>query len=117
MSGLKADVVGLAGDVRSLGGILGRIEQGVLRSQERSDERIEANKPNPTAIVSVLITIISLMVGGAWMISGQLASQHERSEWVKEQLSNQDDHIERVEGRQRTGGPAREGPSEAPQTP
>lgn len=66
-------------DVKSLGNILNRIETGVARAQEKSDERSERNKPNLTAIVSVLITIISILVGGSWLISGSLSRLDERT--------------------------------------
>jgi len=62
------------GDLKSLGNILNRIETGVLRAQEKAEERSERNKPNLTAIVSVLITIISILVGGAWLIGGSLST-------------------------------------------
>lgn len=75
ITGIKTQVSAVTADVKAFGGILSRIETGVLRSQERSEERQDANKPNLTAIVSVLITIISILVGGAWLISGQLARQ------------------------------------------
>jgi cell division protein FtsB len=78
VSTLTNDVAGLKADVKGLGGILGRIEQGVLRAQEKSDEKEDRNKPNLIAVVSVLITIISIIVGGAWMIGGALARSDER---------------------------------------
>lgn len=79
MGGLKADLGNLTGDVRALGGILGRIEQGVSRAQEKSEEREHANKPNLIAVVSVLISIISILIGGAWLVGGSLARLDERS--------------------------------------
>ena len=75
MGGLKADVNTLKSDVKAFGSILERIEQGVVRAQDRSDDRETQGKPSLVAMVSVLITIISIIVGGSWVISGQLARQ------------------------------------------
>lgn len=61
-------------DIKALGGILIRIEGGVTRAQEKAEERSERSKPNLTAIVSVLITIISILVGGAWLIGSSLSN-------------------------------------------
>ena len=66
-------------DIKALGGILVRIESGVQRAQEKSEERSERNRPNLTAIVSVLITIISILVGGAWLIGSSLATLNVRT--------------------------------------
>lgn len=93
MGALTTEVTGLKADVKGLGGILGRIEQGVLRAQERADEREVAGKPNLVAIVSVLITIISIIVGGAWLISGQLARMDERGHWIEKQLDRNEQRL------------------------
>lgn len=79
MGELKSDVGRLSGDVRALGGILGRIEAGVERAQEKNEQKEQAGRPSIVALVSVLVTIISIIVGGAWMISGNLAKQEERA--------------------------------------
>jgi hypothetical protein len=75
MSGIKSDVSGLKSDVKAFGGILSRIEQGVARNQERSEEKESQGRPSLVAMISVLITLISIIVGGAWVISGSLARQ------------------------------------------
>lgn len=80
VAALTSDVTGLKIDVKGLGGILSRIEAGVNRAQERSEERETANKPSVVAIVSILITIITVMVGGAWVIGGSIARNQERGE-------------------------------------
>jgi hypothetical protein len=80
VASLTSDVTGLKIDVKGLGGILGRIEAGVNRAQEQSEQRATANKPNVVAIVSILITIITVLVGGAWVIGGSIARGQERSE-------------------------------------
>lgn len=93
MGALTGEVTSLKADVKGLGGILGRIEQGVLRAQEKSEEREVAGKPNLVAIVSVLITIISIIVGGAWLISGQLARMDERGHWIEKQLDRNEQRL------------------------
>lgn len=66
-------------DVRGLGSILQRIETGVAEAQQRFDNREQASRLNPIAMGSVLLTIISILVGGSWLISGELARHDERS--------------------------------------
>lgn len=79
VGGLTRDLGVVRADVRGLGSILTRIEEGIGRSQERADKERDMARPNLIAVVSVLITIISIIVGGAWLISGQLARLDERS--------------------------------------
>lgn len=79
ISGLTVEMTGLKSDVRGLGSILGRIEESVNQSQTRYDSDKQSNRLNPVAMASVFITIISILVGGAWLIGGQLARQDERS--------------------------------------
>jgi hypothetical protein len=93
MSALAGEVTIVKADVKGLGAILGRIEQGVLRAQEKSEERDLAGKPNLVAVVSVLITIISIIVGGAWLISGQLSRQDERSVGLQRQIDRNDQRL------------------------
>ncbi len=90
---VESEVAGLKADVRSLGEVLGRIESGVLRAQEQAEHREQLSKPNVTAMISILITMISIIVGGAWIIGGSLSRQDERSEWVKAQLERQESRI------------------------
>lgn len=109
MGGIKADVVSLTGDVRALGGILSRIESGVQRAQEQSDHREQLRQPNVVALISVLVTVISIIVGGAWIISGSLAAQHERSEWMNRRFELQHERVlelERWRNRGRADAPA-----------
>lgn len=93
MSGLKSDMAGVKADVRGLGSILTRIEQGIAASQQQWQDDKQASRLNPIAMGSVLLTIISILVGGAWLISGAIARQDERS--IHQQRS-----IELVERRQ-----------------
>lgn len=81
MGGLKDNVGRLTADVKGLGAILGRIEQGVARAQEQQDQRDERRQPNLVAVMTMLVTVISMMVGGSWMISGQLARLDESDRW------------------------------------
>lgn len=73
IGGLKSELTGLKGDVRGLGSILQRIEEGVSQAQQRFETDKRDNRINPVAMASVLITIISILVGGAWLIGGQLS--------------------------------------------
>lgn len=80
MGVITQDVGSLKSDVRGLGSILERIERGVLHAQEKSEDREVAGRPNLVAVVSVLITIVSILVGGAWLIGGQLATLQARTQ-------------------------------------
>jgi hypothetical protein len=79
VGGLKSDMAGLKSDMRGFGGILNRIEQGIAQAHQRFDDDKQASRLNPIAMASVLVTIISIIVGGAWLISGQLSRLDERS--------------------------------------
>jgi outer membrane murein-binding lipoprotein Lpp len=78
MGGLKNEVTEVRSDVRALGGILSRIEQSVTESQRQASSRELASRPNLVAVVSVLITLIVTLIGGSFMIGGQLARADER---------------------------------------
>jgi hypothetical protein len=83
MGGLKDNLGRVQADVKGLGAILSRIEQGVVRAQEQQDQREAQSKHSPIAIATVLITIMSMLVGGAWLISGSMAKMDERSVWMQ----------------------------------
>lgn len=102
---VESEVAGLKADVRGLGEVLGRIESGVLRAQEQAEHREQLSKPNITALISILITMISIIVGGAWIIGGSLSRQDERSEWVKGQLERQESRIWEERNRVRLPSP------------
>jgi hypothetical protein len=78
IGGIKENVSRVTSDVRGLGNILSRIEQGVENAQKRFDDDRQASRLNPVAMGSVLLTIISILVGGAWLIAGGLATTHTR---------------------------------------
>lgn len=79
IGGIKAQMTGLQSDMRGLASILHRIEEGVASAQQRHENDKLASRMNPIAFGSVLLTIISILVGGAWLISGELARHDERS--------------------------------------
>jgi hypothetical protein len=64
---------GLKVGMRGLGDVLQRIEASVSTAQQQWQDDKHASRINPIALASVLISIISILVGGAWLISGQLA--------------------------------------------
>jgi hypothetical protein len=91
MAGLTKEMGDVRADVRGLGSILGRIEQGVAEAQQRFDNDKLAARINPIAMATVLLSIISILVGGAWLISGELARHDERSAH-QQRLLNQIEH-------------------------
>jgi hypothetical protein len=106
MTGLRTDMGRVQADVKGLGAILGRIEEGVLRAQDQQDQREMRSKQSPVAIATVLITVMSMMVGGAWLVSGNIARMDERSIWVQRQ---QDRLEQRVWAAVRGGSGAEQG--------
>lgn len=81
VSSIKQDVAKLEkgftnvqADVRNLGNILSRIEQGVVAQGQRFDNDKQATRVSPVAVVTIIITVLSMMVGGSWLISGSLAT-------------------------------------------
>jgi hypothetical protein len=93
MSGMRTDMSQVQADVKGLGAILSRIEQGVLRAQEQQDQREALAKHSPVAIATVLVTIMSLLVGGAWMIGSNVARVDERSQWMERQQELTEQHV------------------------
>ena len=57
MGGIRTEMVAVKSDVKGLGAILGRIEEGILRAQDQQDQKERLSKPNLVAIVSVIITV------------------------------------------------------------
>jgi hypothetical protein len=92
MGGLKTEMGRVQADVRGLSGILSRIEQGVARAQEQQDDRDIRSRHSPVALATILVTIMSLLVGGAWMIGSTTASTSVR-------LSDEDQQIVRLMAR------------------
>ena len=86
LGGIKTNMTKLETSMRGLGDILQRIEQNVAQAQDRHDHEKMASRLNPIAFASILITIITILVGGAWTISGQLAREDERSQVQMHQI-------------------------------
>lgn len=93
MGGLRTDMGRVQADVKGLSGILSRIEQGVLRAQEQQDAKEERSRHSPVAIATVLVTVMSMMVGGAWVIGGNVARMDERSMWLEHQQQLTDQRV------------------------
>lgn len=83
---IRGELNSLNSQMSSFGSILQRIEQGITNDRQ-------ASRINPIALATVLITIISVLVGGSWLISGELARGDERSAYQMKM-------IDRVEQRQ-----------------
>lgn len=102
IGGLKNEMTGLKAGMRGLGDILERIEKNVGDAQQQWHDDKQAARINPIALATVLISIISILVGGAWLVSGSLARQDERS--IQQQRE-----LDRMEWRQwqlhKAGGP------------
>lgn len=93
IGGLKSEMVGLKAGMRGLGDVLQRIEASVSSAQQQWQDDKQASRINPIALATVLISIISILVGGAWLVSGSLARQDERS-------IHQQKVLDRIESRQ-----------------
>jgi hypothetical protein len=80
MTTVRTEMAGLKAQMRGFGDVLNRIEQGVASAQQRFDDDKQAARINPIALATVLISIISILVGGAWLVSGGLATSATRLE-------------------------------------
>jgi hypothetical protein len=90
---VRTEMAGLKVQMRGFGDVLNRIEQGVASQAQQFHDDKQASRINPVALATVLVSVISILVGGAWLISGSLARQDERSVY-------QQHIIERMEQRQ-----------------
>lgn len=79
VGGLKLGFGRLEADVRNFGTILGRIEDGIVRAQTADAEKEQRSKPPVVAVVSLLITIILALIGGAYMSGANYARLDERT--------------------------------------
>lgn len=93
VGGIKNEVVGLKAQLRGFGDVLVRIEDGVKNYQQQWQDDKQAARINPIALTTILISIISILVGGAWLVSGNLARLDERS-------ATQQRWVERLDQRQ-----------------
>jgi hypothetical protein len=109
VAGIRGDVNRIQADVKSLGSILERIEVGVLRSQEQQEEREQRSKQSPVAIATVIITVMSMLVGGAWISGSNIARLDERSLWLERNQERVEQHL--WDARQDRGGPHGEAPA------
>jgi hypothetical protein len=91
--GLKTDIAGVKSDVKGLSAILSRIEVGISQARSEQTEREALHRVNPVAVVTVIITLMSMMVGGSWMISGKIERMDERSVWVQKQVDRNEQRI------------------------
>lgn len=93
MGGLKSEMSGLKAGMRGLGDVLERIESSVASAQQQWQDDKQASRINPIALASVLISIISILIGGAWLVSGAISRGDERS-------IQQQKYLDRMEQRQ-----------------
>lgn len=73
IDGLKANMIRFEVQMRGFGDILSRIEIGIKESQERAHNDIQSKRINPIALATVLVSMLSFMIGGSWLVSGQLS--------------------------------------------
>lgn len=90
---IRGEITGLKSKVESFGAILTRIESGIAQASQQAADDKKASKINPVALATVLVTIITGMMAGSWLISAELSRHDERSMWQQKQ-------IDRIEQRQ-----------------
>ena len=76
---IRSELGALSNQMSSFSSILQRIEQTITNDRQ-------ASRINPLAMVTMLISVISILVGGAWLISGELARGDERSVYQQRML-------------------------------
>lgn len=69
IDGLKSNMIRLEVQMKGFGDILSRIEVGIRDAQND----LHSKRINPIALATVLISMLTFMIGGAWLISGQLS--------------------------------------------
>lgn len=100
VSEIRTGMAEMRSELRGLSGFMSRIERA-LESRDRDDaEDRKASRPNIIAIVAVLISIISALIGGAWLIGGQNARFDERDRQRDRELARVITELDRVEARQ-----------------
>lgn len=108
IGGIKTAVAQLKIQMQGLGDILSRIEGGISQAQQQALEDKRGSRVNPVALATVLISIITVLIGGAWLVGGELARHDERSIHQQHMV----DQIELRQWQQHTGGTP-SGPPEA----
>lgn len=93
LGGLKTDMGRVQSEMKGFGAILSRIEQGFLRAQEQQDAKDASSRHNPVAVATVLITIMSMMVGGAWVIGSNIGHLDERSAWMEKLIDRNEQRL------------------------
>ena len=100
VSEIRTGMVEMRTELRGLSSFMARIERA-LESRDRDDaEDRKASRPNIIAIVAVLISIISALIGGAWLIGGQNARFDERDRQRDREMGRVIAELDRVEKRQ-----------------
>lgn len=107
MGGLKSDMSGIKAGMRGLGDILQRIDASVSAAQQQWQDDKQASRINPIALTTVLISIISILVGGAWLVSGAIARQDERSIHQQQIIDRVEQRQWAISGRQQGGSDGR----------
>ncbi|MFN3991271.1 MAG: hypothetical protein ACK4IS_13565 [Erythrobacter sp.] len=90
VSALATAVSDLRGDVRGFGQVLVRIENSITNNEGRMERERLAKQPNALAFASAMFTVLVTLIGGAWVISGQLSRLDERD-------IQRDKQVERIE--------------------
>jgi hypothetical protein len=93
MGGLRTEMGRVQADVKGLGAILSRIEEGVVRAQDQQDQRELRSRQSPVAIATMLVTVLSMLVGGSWLISGNMSRMDERSIWVQREQDRMEQRL------------------------
>lgn len=97
---LRTVVAEVRGDMRSVIIGLGEIKDSLKTRDRQDEESRRAGRPNIVAIVAVLVSIVSAMIGGAWVIGGLTARLDERDLQRDRQMARMEREIDRLESRQ-----------------
>lgn len=91
------------GELRTVAASLASIVSNLEKRDREEAEAQRASKPNVVAIIAVMVTIISALIGGAWLISGQLSRFDERDLQRDKQVAKMQLEIQTLERRQWEG--------------
>ena len=105
---LRGVVSEVRSDIRSVVVAVGEIKDSLKTRDSREAEERHASRPNIYAISAVLFSVLSALIGGAWIIGGTTARLDERDIQRDKQLARIELEMDRIEARQWNGRRATE---------
>lgn len=100
VSEIRSGLTELRTELRGLGQFMSRIERALESRDAQEVVERQASRPNIIAIAAVLFSIVSALIGGAWIVGGQTARFDERDHQRDREVARIVRELDRVEARQ-----------------